>query len=49
MSMPSGDVWMPILLAVVGGVLVIGLSILAGDDSEDEVEDEDEVQTTSVG
>ena len=36
MWMPSGDVWVPILLAVVGGVAVVAMSLLAGEEHHDE-------------
>ena len=36
MWMPSGDVWVPILLAVVGGVAVVAMSMLAGEEHHDE-------------
>lgn len=36
MTMPSGDVWVPILFAVIGGVAVVAMSMLAGEEHHDE-------------
>ena len=35
MAMPAGDVWVPILLAVAGGVVVVVMSLLAGEEHQD--------------
>ncbi|MEZ5383733.1 MAG: DUF368 domain-containing protein [Microthrixaceae bacterium] len=34
MALPAGDVWLPIVLAIVGGLAVVVISLLAGEDSD---------------
>jgi putative membrane protein len=48
MTMPSGDVWVPILLAIIGGVAVVAMSMLAGEEHHDEELDaESEARTAA--
>ncbi|MBK6309437.1 MAG: hypothetical protein IPF42_02170 [Candidatus Microthrix sp.] len=48
MTMPSGDVWVPILFAVIGGVAVVAMSMLAGEEHHDEELDaESEARTAA--